>query len=297
MKIGIVGAENSHCAAVASLMNVEKACGSARVVAVWGETKAFAKRAAERAQIPEIVDRPEDMIGKIDGVMVDHRHAKYHIPAVTPFIEAKIPAFVDKPFSYTLREGVALLELAKKKKVPVTSFSSVPEGESFKKDLMQQIRAAGKLAFISAAGPADYKSKYGGISFYGIHMVDALLKCFGPGIETVQVLKGGRGSPDSLAVLRYRDGGPLVSMACAASVKTGWTFKAIGAKGNVDFVPQKSGGSPYLASTRKWLNMMKTGKEPFTAAQILEPIAVLEALDKSIRRGGKPVRVAPIPRI
>jgi hypothetical protein len=40
--------------------------------------------------------------------------------------------------------------------------------------------------------------------------------------------------------------------------------------------------------------MFRTGKEPFAAAQILEPIAVLEALQKSVKTG-KCVRVAALP--
>jgi predicted dehydrogenase len=144
MRIGIVGAENSHTAAVAKTLNNEKAGGNARVVAVWGETRAFAETAARDGHIPLIVKRPTDMIGKIDAVMVDHRHAKYHIPAAMAFIEAGIPAFVDKPFCYTVAEGWKLLQLARRKKVPVTSFSILPEQTSFKQDLFKQIKAAGK---------------------------------------------------------------------------------------------------------------------------------------------------------
>ena len=282
MRIGIVGAENSHCAAVAKTLNVDRACGRARVVAVWGEKRAFAEAAAGAAQIPTIVRRPEDMIGTIDGVMIDHRHAKHHIPAATPFVEAGIPAFVDKPFSWTVAEGWQLIQLARAKGVPVTSFSVLPEQEPFRKSFRKQIRAAGRITTVQTAGPCDLKSKYGGVFFYGIHQVDAILKAFGPGIATVQVVKAGGGNPNATAVLRYRDGGPIVSMACVAEGKYGFTFRAIGTKGAVDFTHAYD-ANPYLTGVRKFLRMFRTGKEPHTAAEMLEPIAVLEALAKSIR--------------
>lgn len=293
MRIGIVGAENSHCAAVARTLNVRKACGRARVVAVWGETRAFAEKAAEAGQIPRIVRRPEEMIGSIDGVMVDHRHARYHVPAVRPFIEAGIPAFVDKPFSYGLAEGWELLRLARKKRVPVTSFSTIPEQESFRKDLRKQVRAAGTITAVEASGPCEIRSKYGGIFFYGIHQVDAILKAFRPGIEAVQVIRAGRGNPNAVAVMTCRAGGPVITMHCVAAGAYRFAFRAVGTKGTVDFV-HRSDENPYLTGIRKFLRMFRTGKEPFTAAEILEPVAVLEALSRSLRTGRR-VRVAKLP--
>jgi len=293
MRIGIVGAENSHCAAVARTLNVDKAVRGARVVAVWGETRAFAEKAAEAGQIPRIVRRPEEMIGDIDGVMVDHRHAKYHVPAATPFVEAGIPAFVDKPFCWTVAEGWRLLQRARRKRVPVTSFSILPEQSVFRKDLLRQIRRAGRITAIATAGPCDLKSRYGGVFFYGIHQVDGILKAFGPGIGSVQVIKAGRGNPNAVAVMHYRGGGPVVSMTCIAQGKGGFNFRAAGTKGTVDYASAYD-ANPYLAGVRKFLKMFRTGTEPFTAAEMLEPIAVLEALAKSARTGRR-VRVAKLP--
>jgi hypothetical protein len=42
LNIGIVGAENSHTAAIAKVLNVEKRVPGVRVTHVWGETAAFA---------------------------------------------------------------------------------------------------------------------------------------------------------------------------------------------------------------------------------------------------------------
>lgn len=293
MRLGIVGAENSHAAAVARTLNVEKACGKARAVAIWGETRAFAEAAAQMGQIPEIVRRPEDMIGKIDAVMVDHRHAKFHVPATIPFIEAGIPAFVDKPFSFSLKEGWQLIQLARKKGVPVTSFSTIPLQAAFVTNLKKQVRRAGPLRSIESCGPCDLKSKWGGIFFYGIHQVDAILKAFGPGIESVHVIRASRGNPNAVAVMNYHNGGPIVTMQCVAEGKTSFAFRAIGLKGSIEY-HHESDPNPYLTGVKLFLRMFRTGKEPFTAAQILEPIAVLEALQKSINTG-KRVRVARLP--
>ena len=54
------------------------------------------------------------MLGKIDALIVDHRHAKYHLEAATPFVKAGIPTFIDKPFCYRVEEGRKFLAMAHK---------------------------------------------------------------------------------------------------------------------------------------------------------------------------------------
>ncbi len=46
MRIGIVGAENSHCAHIAKSLNVEGSLPGCEVTHVWGETPEFAAKAA-----------------------------------------------------------------------------------------------------------------------------------------------------------------------------------------------------------------------------------------------------------
>lgn len=41
------------------------------------------------------------MPGKIDAPLVDHRHAKYHLEAATPFVKSGIPTFIAIPFCTT----------------------------------------------------------------------------------------------------------------------------------------------------------------------------------------------------
>ena len=47
MRIGIIGAENSHTAAIAKVINVDKLVKGFTVDYVWGETKEYAKTAAK----------------------------------------------------------------------------------------------------------------------------------------------------------------------------------------------------------------------------------------------------------
>ena len=132
LNIGIVGAENSHTAAIAKVLNVEKRVRGVRVTHVWGETAQYAQAAAAAGQIPHIVRTPEELIGQVDAAVVDHRHGKEHLPAARPLLEAKIPLFIDKPFCYRQAEGKRFLARAAELGVPVCSFSTLPKQASYR---------------------------------------------------------------------------------------------------------------------------------------------------------------------
>jgi hypothetical protein len=113
MRIGIIGAENSHTIGFGKMFNTDKKFPGIEVKYVWGETEEFAKKAMEKGNIPNMVSNPNDMLGKIDALIVDHRHPKYHLEAAAPFVKAGIPTFIDKPFCYRVSEGKEFLAMAR----------------------------------------------------------------------------------------------------------------------------------------------------------------------------------------
>ena len=65
-----------------------------------GRDREFRSNSYEKGNIPNMVNNPNEMLGKIDALIVDHRHGKYHLDAALPFLEEGIPMFIDKPFCY-----------------------------------------------------------------------------------------------------------------------------------------------------------------------------------------------------
>jgi len=289
IRIGIVGAENTHSVAIAKTLNVERRVPGYGVTAIWGETATFAKDAAEAGRIPEIVRRPADMIGQIDGVVIDHRHARYHLPAAEPFLKAKLPMFIDKPFCYRLAEGKKFLARARRAGVPVTSFSTVPTSKSFAA-FHRKLRKAGPVRAVSTVGPCDLNSKYGGIFFYGIHQVDMLVEVLGQEIAAAGVSRAKKGS-DAAAVLFFRSG-LVATMHCLKEAKTGFQISAVTDAGPVS-AKLVSDSNPYLSGIRRFCKMFKTGTEPLEHRRFLAPIAALEALAKSVRTG----KVEPVGKV
>ncbi len=281
IRIGIVGAENSHTVALSKTMNIDKKVPGCRVVSVWGETSKFAKDAAERGQIPEIVKNPADMIGNVDAACVDHRHAKFHLPAVLPLLEAKIPIFVDKPFCYRVAEGKRFLDLAAELKVPVCSFSVLPKQQSILQ-LKKDISKLGRIVSIITTGPCDIKSKFGGVSFYGIHQVDMVVRLLKNDITHTLV---NRGQKNHTATL-FSASGAISTLNLFTEGHTSFHVSVICEKGRVDSaIPFDA--NPYLAGAKAFCKMFKTGKTDETRESMLTPVAVLEAMEKSINQGKK----------
>jgi predicted dehydrogenase len=280
MRIGIVGAENSHCVHIAKALNLESAFPECRVTHVWGETPELAAKAAEEAQIPTIVGDYEQMIGQVDGVVIDHRDGKHHLPAARPFVEAGIPVFVDKPFCTDLAEGVEFVRFARSKGVPITSFSVVSLQRSVK-DFAAAAGKLGRLRAVQTAGPCDVQSEYGGVFFYGIHQVELVTNLLG--LEAVQVVTA-RSGDDALATVVF-DSGPIVTHAF---LKDWWavTFaaSAYGDDG-AHHAELPFDEKMYLPGIELFCRMFQSGEEPLPPAAYLRPVAILEAMDRSLGTG------------
>ena len=279
MKIGIVGAENSHTAAIAKTINVEKLVEGFTVDYVWGETEEFARKAAEAGSIPNIVGDPAEMLGKVDAVIVDHRHPLHHLPAVWAFVERGVPTFVDKPFCYRAEEGRKFLAAAKRHKAPVTSFSVIPHQQTFK-DFKASMAALGEIKAGTMYGPCDLESVYGGVFFYGVHQVEALLEAFGYNVASVLVARNGENATGQLL---YADG-KLVTMNFVKAGVGGFNISAIGDKG-IAHQTLTFDANAYLGGIKTFTDMFRTGVEPRPYEQILKPVQVLEALEKSVASG------------
>jgi len=284
LNLGIVGAENSHSWQIGKTCNIDKAV-SMRVTLLWGEASKFAKEAAEKGNIPEIVKDWRDMLGRVDGVMIDHRHPGPHFEPAKFFVENKVPLFVDKPFTYSLRKAKQLLDLAAKKKTPITTFSNLAIQQSFA-GLKKAVAKLGKTQAVNSHGPVDIKSKYGGIFFYGIHQIDTLVELLGTDAKSAFLQKQGA---NGVATILFKSGA-VATVNCIKENAGGFHWRVCGEKGMIchDHVPDKNS---YLVSAKLIRKLLSTGKTPFSRERMLAPIAILEALDKSLKTG-KPANVA-----
>ena len=73
----------------------------------------------------EIVDSIEDLVTKVDAVLLESNDGRPHLEQVLPVLKAGKPVFIDKPIAGSLADAVAIFEAARQYKVPVFSSSSL----------------------------------------------------------------------------------------------------------------------------------------------------------------------------
>ena len=285
MNIGVVGAE-THTAQLCEIINLQRRIRGVRVSHVCGRTPSAGRAAAAAGRIPHIARKPEDLIGAVDAVVVDHIHGRHHLPAAKPLLEAGLPIFFDKPFCCSRSEGRRFLARAAELGVPVCSFSVMPMQSAFVA-LKKQVRKLGEIHAAVCTGPCNVTSRHGGMFFYGIHQVEMILRLLGYEVGHAQVVKGSR--KNHLATLTFKDG-RMAAMHLMGEGGGTFHLSVIGARGRID---QAIGYDEdfFYPGVRSFVRMFRTGRTEETMESMLVPVAVLEALEKSLATGGR-VRVS-----
>jgi predicted dehydrogenase len=274
IRVGIIGAENSHAANFGKMFNIEKKFPGVEVTHLWGETDEFARKTAEAGKIPIIVKEQKEMLGKIDALIVDHRHAKYHLEAATPFVKAGVPTFVDKPFCYRVEEGKKFLQMAREVGTPVTSFSSIAQSVCTY-DIREQVKSMSDINHVIRFGPLDLDSPYGGVFFYGVHLLQPLMVMFGDDIQRVKITRDGKKGSASLV---YRNG--LFATFIFKNLAYGWETFVETKSGLKELKSRVPETDPIMIYT-DIVEMFRTRVEPRSHQSILTEIAILEALERS----------------
>ncbi len=197
IRLGIVDFDTSHVVEFAKRLNhkgVDKdqwVDGAEITLGCPGESELAPERIAgfkkemESLGI-ELVKNPADLLGKVDGVLVESLEGGAHLARAKPFLEAGLPCYVDKPFACSVKDAREMVALSEKHKAPLFSASSLryaPELTAFVAD-----ESHGKIIGAVAYGPAHLSGSERlnpGLFHYGIHAVEILYTLMGKGCQRV----------------------------------------------------------------------------------------------------------------
>lgn len=195
LRLGIVDFDSSHSIEFTRRFNhvgvsPEHFVEGARVVAGWPGTSEMAPQRIPgfREQVAaagvELVDAPESLIGRVDAVLILSLCGAAHLGRVRPFLEAGVPAYVDKPFACSIADADAIIDLAESTGTLLLHGSAL----RFSSDVLSlksQLAAGRRLLGLVSFGPAKRDPGNPGLLHYGIHALEVLYALMGPGCEMV----------------------------------------------------------------------------------------------------------------
>ena len=279
-RVGILGAENSHASAFSGIFNAENGkYPDIKVVGVGGIYPEENKKVAEKYGIGLIAEKPEDMIGKIDALMVTARDGAYHAPFAAPFIERGIPAFIDKPFTRSYAEAEKLVALAKQKDVPLTGGSSVKSCYDVRmlRYLEQKAEKAGELHGGNVTAPLSMENEYGGFWFYASHLAEISLSVFGYDPVAVTAF---RRQNDVIALVDYEH-----FSVTNAFVDGCYSYNATIYRKGKDEFRDIDIGMCYEHECEEFSLMLTHGIMTYSYDQLIKPVRYLEAIKESFETG------------
>jgi predicted dehydrogenase len=292
LHIGILGSDNSHADRFSEILNLPdhpsyQAGADARVVAIWGAEPERTRQVAETNHIAEIVNSPEALLGKVDAILCITRHGGLHRSLVEPYLSAGVPTFVDKPLAVDPADANAMIALAKARKTPFTSFSTV----RFSADVLRFLNRVPELGAIRSgiySGPASRRNPYGGIIFYAIHCIELMLMTQGTGVQWVQAVEGpgvdADGNGAVVAVCAWADGA-LATLNLPVNAKYSFEMTALGSDGVHHAALDIS--DCYRAGMKQILACLRGGESPVADREMVEAIQIGAAIHSSLESGGR----------
>ena len=294
IRLGIVDCDTSHVVAFTERLNHvgiadDQWVDGARIVAAvplpsrvsQERVGAFVERL--RGYGIAILERPEDLLGRVDGVLVEAVDGSVHLERALPFIAAGLPVWIDKPLTCSTAEARRLVEAAGHRHVALLSASALRYDLPVQEVLARR-DALGAVLGVDAYTPATTHPRNPGFFHYAVHGVELVYGLMGPGCRRVRCVHAGGAD---VAVGEWADG-RLATVRGTRQGAYGLGFTAFCEKGAV---ARTSSTYFYRELLKRIVEMFRTGASPVSGDELIEVVAFQEAANRSMERDGQPVEL------
>ena len=236
-----------------------------------------AEHVAKCSLIPNVVDRPEEMIGKVDAVIIATDIGSEHVERARPFIEAGIPLFIDKPLCDN-REDLEFFKKARANGARIISSSSMRYCKEFAPYLNGNFHEVGNPRLITYSMPKKWET-------YGIHALEAVFALTGPGFISIRNTGSER---RNIVHLKHRnDYDVIISNIydCAGAPLT------IQGTGGTLSISVNDSYHAFRTQLVNFVEYLRTGKEPVPFSHTEELMRLVIGGIESRANGGKEILI------
>ena len=287
-KVAILGCENTHANSFLRQIYKKGRHPDIGVIGIYSDDADAARKLHEEFGVP-VMGSYDELVGKVDGIMVTARHGDNHYKYAKPYLSSGIPMFIDKPVTISGEEAVAFMRDAQKNGVRICG-SSVGKFLNGVVALSEKIKS-GEIGVIhggNLCAPIEIDSPYGGFYFYTPHLVQMMVTLFGGDVLEVSAVRQGR---DIGIVANYRDY-PITG----SYISAGGHFAAtVYAENGIFTEPCELHSYAFERQLDDMHDLLAGGAMKESYDDFIRPVFILEALERSMRSGKiEPVHILPV---
>ena len=251
---------------------------NAHVTHVFCDDKRDAEHVAKLSLIPNVVDKPEDFIGKVDAVIIATDIGSEHVRRARPFIEAGLPIFIDKPLCDN-REDLEFFRNAIKNGANIISSSSMRYCKEIAPYFHGQYNEIGELRYITMTMPKKW-------STYGIHALEALYAITGGGYTS---LRNECTLERNIVHIKHRNNFDAVIASCK-DIMYNPVIMLCGTQGSLT-INLKDSYTSFRNQLVSFVDYLKTGVKPMPFEETEELMKMVIAGLESREQNGKEILI------
>lgn len=278
-KIAILGCENSHANCFLDFIIKDKKYPDVEVVGVYSDDREAAEKLNATYGVP-VLDTYDELVGKVDGVIVTARHGDNHYKFAKPYMAEGVTMFIDKPVTVSESDAKALINDLKSNNVKVSGGSvciypdTVQELKKLVADTPKDEVYGGYLRC-----PILMDNPYGGFFFYAQHLVSVMCEIFGFYPASVKAYRNGK-AINCTVRYDYCDVNIVYVEDTQYYYATVNTDKEI-AGGKFEFE------DCFIREFDTYYQLLSGGEMHQTYEEFIAPVFILNAIDRSLTSGNE----------
>lgn len=282
IKVGIIGAENSHATSFAKALNLPDADGNFRyddikVVKAFGVDDS-AQKLAEVANVPVVADSPDDF-DDCDTIMITTRWGSRHYDQIIKYIRKGMNVFIDKPYTVDVDQVKQIVETAKQSGSLICGGSACKYAPDIVKlaETIKELREKKTLMTASVNFNVFLDIEYDGFFFYASHLIEIAFTLFGKDFTSLRANRQGNSVivnvvyEDIQISLHFTE--DVYEGSCSLYTKDGVIHQ------------QFDISTIFDEELSVFVEMLRTEKQPFPIESIIDPVVVADAIYRSYTTG------------
>ncbi len=255
-----------------------------RVTHAWCDRPDDAARLARASLIPNLVSAPQDLIGRVDAVLIPADKGHEHVERVRPFVEAGLSVFIDKPLADREEDLQQFADWHRQGKAFLTS-SMMRYCREYA-ECHARMHELGQLRLIVLTIAKSWER-------YGIHALEGVYRFLPPG-GWESVINSGT-TAANMVHIRHASGVDVLIPTVEDMFGGFGCLDLYGTTGRLG--ARFTDGSRFHAFKSQlmdFVDYLRTGEPPFPFEQMVEPVKMVIAGIRSRDQDGRRIMLSEI---